>query len=900
MTLATGTRIGVYEIVGAIGAGGMGEVYRARDTRLDRSVAIKILPELFMQDPERLARFEREAKTLAALNHPNIATIHGFEEANGIQALVMELIEGPTLADRIAQGPIPIDEALPIATQIAEALEAAHETGVVHRDLKPTNVKITPDGKVKVLDFGLAKAMDSMPAAASLTQSPTLSIAATQAGVILGTAAYMSPEQARGFAADQRSDVFSFGCVLYEMLTGRQLFRGETVADVLGAVLVAQPDLDALPPNLNPRLPELLRRCLEKNPKRRWQAVGDLRFELEVVAAAPRSATVSASLAAAPKPLWKRSLPVALGMLVVGVLTGVGVWNFRPSAPPPIVMRFQIKLDEGQEFRAPGRQVLAMSPNGTSIVYAANQQLYFRPMSDLEARPLLGEGSLGVPVVTAVTNPVFSPDGQTIAFWSAQTLKRIAITGGVATTICPADTPYGMSWGADGIVFGQGPKGIMRVSADGGTPERLVSVKDDEVAYGPQMMPDGQTLLFTLAKGGTRTTRWDGAQIVAQSLRSNERKIVITGGSDARYLPTRHLVYAVGGVLFAVPFDPTRLQVTGGPVPILEGVRRSIGGATGVAHFSVSQTGSLVYLPGPVSTAGGPWDLALIDRRGNIEPLNLPSISEFLFPRVSPDGKRIAFAIDDGDEANISIYDLSRTSAPRRLTFGGKNRFPIWSADGRRVAFQSDREGDLGIFWQPADGTGTAERLTKPDPGTSHVPESWSPKGDRLLFGVTNGRNTSLWAYSLQDKRAAPFGDIVSTVPITSVFSPNGQWVAYGSVASGANAIYVQQFPNGAKYQVSRIGNHPVWSPDGKELIYNPAPNQLSVVPMTTQPTVAFGNPVSIPRPWVMFGAAYAREYDITRDGRFLGVVPTSQSTSGDIHVVISWVEELKRRVPTN
>src|SRR5438093_1927085 len=433
MPLPVGTRFGAYEILSDLGVGGMGEVYRARDTKLGRSVAIKVLPDTFAADPERIARFEREAKMLAALNHPHIAALYGMEESAGRHFLVMELVEGETLAERLQRGAMPIEETLKIAHQIVEALEAAHEKGIVHRDLKPANVKITPDDKVKVLDFGLAKALEPERGVSELTHSPTLSLMATEAGLILGTAAYMSPEQAKGFPADQRSDVFSFGVVLYEMLTGRQPFQGETAPDILASVLVRDPDLKSLPPHLNPRLHDLLRRCLEKTPKRRWQAIGDVRAEIETIAADPHGESAIAHAGAPPRPLWRRAIPIVATAIIASGLTGFGVWTARRSTPLPVA-RFTLTLPEGQQFTNLGRQLIAISPDGTQIVYVANRRLYLRPISALEARPISGAEAEG-----GVLNPAFSPDGQFIVFWSAddQTVKKIAVTGGAAVTICP-------------------------------------------------------------------------------------------------------------------------------------------------------------------------------------------------------------------------------------------------------------------------------------------------------------------------------------------------------------------------------------------------------------------------------------------------------------------------------
>jgi serine/threonine protein kinase len=497
MALSVGARLGSYEILSAIGAGGMGEVYRARDTKLDRDVAIKVLPEAFLSDPERRHRFEREAKVLASLNHPNIAALHGMEESGDRRFLIMELVEGETLADRIEKPGsqlsalssqpcpgLPVSEALDIARQIAEALEAAHEQGVVHRDLKPADVilqgawgptptrgktaassvdsppRATDDIRVKVLDFGLAKAMetgsgtDARSKEPAYTHSPTFSMVATQAGMILGTAAYMSPEQAKGLRADHRSDIFSFGVVLYEMLTGRQPFQGDTAPDVIASVMVRDADLGSLPPDLNPQLPDLVCRCLEKHPKKRWQAIGDVRAELDAIAAAPYARPAQAAPVAEPRPLCRRGVPIAITAVVAGALGGAAVWTFRSSAPPTVV-RFAFALPEGQNFTNRGRQLVAISPDGTKIVYVANQRLHLRSTSDLEARPIPGTDI----AQSFVTNPVFSPDGLSVAFYSSgdSALKRIALSGGAAVTICPADNPFGMSWNEDGIVFGQVP-----------------------------------------------------------------------------------------------------------------------------------------------------------------------------------------------------------------------------------------------------------------------------------------------------------------------------------------------------------------------------------------------------------------------------------------------------------
>jgi predicted Ser/Thr protein kinase len=895
MALSVGTRLGRYEIVASLGAGGMGEVYRARDTNLARDVALKVLPDMFAFDSDRLARFKREAQVLAALNHPHIASLYGMEEADGRHFLVMELVDGETLAERLRRGPMTLRDALKTALQIADALEAAHEKRIIHRDLKPANVKITPDDQVKVLDFGLAKAMETDREASELANSPTLSMMATQSGIILGTAAYMSPEQAKGFAADQRSDVFSFGVVCYEMLTGRQPFQGDTAPELLASVLVRDPDFTSLPPNLNPRLYDLVRRCLEKAPKRRWQAIGDVRAEIETIAADPRGESAVAHTGTPQRPLWRKWIPIVIAAMIGSGLTAFAAWMARRSPPLPVA-RFMMTLPDEQHFTNAGRQVIAISPDGTQIVYVAGQQLYLRPISQLEARPIPGAGKEG-----GVLSPAFSPDGRFLAFWQAadQTLQRIAVTGGAAVTICHADRPFGVRWQGDDILFGQGRKGILRVPASGGTPELLVSVKAGEVTDGPELLPGGRTVLFTMASG-TASDRWERGQIVAQSLKTGERHVIVNGGSDGRYLPTGHLVYAQGGLLFAVPFDPERLSPSGARVPIVEGIRRSDGSQTGAAQFSVSANGSLVYVPGPVSGSSIQGDLALVDRRGSIEKLNAPS-GAYEISRVSPDGRWVALGIDDAKGANIWIYDLAGTSSVRQLTFGGQNRFPVWTADSQRVAFQSDREGDRGIFWQRADGTDTAQRLTKADEGVSHTPNSWSKAEDRLFFGAASSSGNSLWTFLLRDRKPESFSPARSVYPLEAALSPDGRWVAYPMFDStGTGGIFVEPFPStGAKYRITS-GLHPLWSPDGKELFY--WTGGLFMVKVTTTRAFEFSSPVQIPTPFQSAGPTAVRGYDIMPNGqRFLGIVPSGQGPASSptrIHVVLNWFEELKQRVP--
>jgi serine/threonine-protein kinase len=806
----------------------------------------------------------------------------------------MELVEGPTVADRIAQSPMSLDEVLPIARQIAEALEAAHEQGIVHRDLKPANIKVRPDGTVKVLDFGLAKALDppaGTDAGAVLANSPTLtSPAMTERGVILGTSAYMSPEQAKGFAADKRSDVWAFGCVLYEMLTGKRAFEGDDVSDTLAAVIKGEPDWNALPSNLPHAVRGLIQGCLRKSRKERIGDISTARFLLSQSDALARTGAVTQP----PPRWWRRAMLVMAGVLIGAAIAALVVWRLGPL-PAAAVTRFAVTLPAGQQLNA-NRGALALSPDGTRLVYAADGRLYLRSMSDPEPRELRGTG----PAI----NPVFSPDGRSVAFWG-DSLKHIAIDApGSAITISETGSlaPYSFSWSDAGILFTRLGTGIMRVSPHGGKPEVFVDMsKSDELADNPQFLPDGRTLLFTAVKRAAAVIdRWEKAQIVVYSPDTGVRKVLLEGGSDARYVPTGHIVYVSGATLFAVPFDLSKLTVIGGPVPVLEDVRR-IMGVVGAAHFAFSRSGTVAYVSGGLTLH---QEFVLFDRNGAVEGLKLPA-GRYHFPRVSPDEKRIAFETSVSKEAFIAVYELSGESSVRRLTFGGNNRFPVWSGDGRRVAFQSDREGDAALFWQSADG-GTAERLTTPaGRGVVHVPESWSPDGQVLLFSETKDFTSSLWTFSLRDRKVAPFGDVKgSSLPTAATFSPDGRWVAYqvGETGQGEGYTYVQPFPpTGTRYQIAR-GGRPAWSRDGKELFYVPAPARFAVVRVRTEPSFAFSSPVDVPRRFGIADPSNPRPYDTLRDGRLIGVAMPGLNQTGSgpaqIQVVLNWFEELKARVP--
>jgi serine/threonine-protein kinase len=906
-----GTRLGIYEIGAVLGTGGMGEVYRARDTRLQRDVALKILPETFASDPERLARFEREAQLLASLNHPHIGAIYGFEDfgrsdasASSTRALVLELVEGDTLADRIARSPLALDEAITIALQIADALEAAHEQGIVHRDLKPANIKVRQDGTVKVLDFGLAKAISPVAAMSpGASISPTItSPAMTQMGVILGTAAYMSPEQAKGREADKRSDVWAFGAVFHEMLTGRRAFDGEDIGDTLASVLKSEPEWSHLPPDVPPAIRLLLQRCLTKDRRQRVADIAAAKFVLKELGNVGDVRSQERGSAPVANTRRRMLIPVLAASVVTAIVAGAAAWALRPSPPAPVVTQFDFRLPEGQAFSGVSRQNVAISSDGTKITYLANGRLYVRSLGELEPKAVAGVES-----DPTLLNPIFAPDGESIVFFSQSVLKRIPVSGGTPSTIAMLGvTPFGISWSADGILVGQGPGGVVRVPVAGGVAEQLVSVATDEWAYGPQMLPGGRVLTYTLAKGSD-DERWDKAQIIAHSLADGTKRVLIEGGSDARYLPTGHLVYSVSGTTFAVPFDAESLMVTGTPVPVMVGVRRPTGLATGAAQLSVSTNGTLAYVPGPTSPSA---TRNVLIGDGSSEPVALkipPAL--YVHPRASPDGKTIAVGRINGQESDIWTYDLSGATEIRRLTFGGNNRFPVWSSDSRRITYQSARDGDRGIFWQNADGTGTAERLTTAAAGEEHVPESWSRDGTRLLFAVVQGASRALWVLTIDDRKSQPFGSVQSRESFSASFSPDGQWVAYaftdrtGGLTSANRGVFVEPFPpTGEKHQVPKLAVdfHPVWAPDGKRIFFVPAAARpMASVPIVTSPSIAFGTAAELPGvPRPGFLSTDLRGYDVLRDGRVISSTASDAAATTlrpEVRVVLNWFEELKR-----
>ena len=803
----------------------MGEVYRATDSRLGRDVALKVLPEAFAADQQRMTRFEREAQLLAALNHPNIATIHGWELSGSTRALVMELVEGPTLADRIAQGPLPLDEALPIARQIAEALEYAHDRGIIHRDLKPANVKVTPDGTVKVLDFGLAKAIENAPATEDISNSPTLSMAATRAGVILGTASYMSPEQAKGKAVDRRADIWSFGALLYEMLAGKKLYEGETAAETLAQVLTKEPAWEALPASTPTAIRHLLERCQAKEPKARLQAIGEARIIIERYLANPTAATTSIEQATPAEPAWRRALPWGLAAILL-VALAFALWApWRPSVVREAPMRLRVEIGASVVLDVDYGAAAVISPDGSRFVFRASEtgpnqatRLYIRQRDQLQGTPLAGtEGA---------RDQFFSPDGRWIAFFADGKLKKIPAQGGAVVTLCDAPADRGGTWTEDGtIIFAPSTReGLSRVPDAGGKPEPLTTLDQSsgEVTHRwPQVLPGGKAVLFTAHNNNIGFER---ANIFVQVLKTGERKLVHQGGSYARYSPSGHLLYGSQGTIFAAPFDPGRLEVTGPSVPFLEHVlTHSLNGS---AQFDFSNTGALLYVAG--ENASPPVSIDWMNKEGKFQPLRA-ELGDYYDLRFSPDGKRLALSIRDHGTSDIWVYDWQRDTMTR-LTFGpGSSSWPVWTPDGQRIAFTWSREGSTpGMYWVRADGTGQVERLM--DSKNEQIPSSFSPDGKFLAFGeLSPGTNWDIWILPFEgDERSGwkpgkPRVFLNSpNLEFTPAFSPDGRWLAYVLVTTSESEVYVRPFPGpGGSWQISTDGGvYPSWSRNAKELFF--------------------------------------------------------------------------------
>jgi len=900
MSFAPGAKIGYYEIAAPLGAGGMGEVYRARDTKLGRDVALKVLPEAFARDAQRMARFQREARVLAPLNHPNIAAIYGVEESGSTPALVMELVEGPTLGDRIRQGPIPIEEALRIAKQICDALEYAHERGIVHRDLKPANVKVRSDDAVKVLDFGLAKAMEDDAASLDISSSPTLSRMATQAGVLLGTAAYMSPEQAKGKPVDRRADIWAFGCVLYEMLTGKHTFSGETVTDTLASVIKEEPDWSRLPPETPARVRVGLQRCLQKDPKQRLRDIGEARILLdEVLAGAPEPS--SRDFVTVAKPLWRRALPWVLFAVTAAALLALAFLHFREEPTVVNVARFQIVLPEKAIQGAAG--AFALSPDGRQFAFFAagtngEQRLWLRPVDALEARPLAVSES------TFVNPPPFfwSWDSRSIAFDGGGNLKKISIFGGQAQKLCDVSGPVvGGSWNHDGvIIFGQDTGVIERISADGGSasPLTVLDSSRGEIAHTfPSFLPDGRHFLYLRTSSEQEN---DGVYLGSLDAKAEEqdRKRLLITAHQAIYVPSLdsgsgHLLFMRDGTLIAQPFDTKRLELTGEPVTVAE----RVGSYKMIGFFSASANGVLAYRIGGTE----PSQLTWLDREGKV----LGTVGEqgvYGIAAPSPDGKQAAVERPDPQSGRWSIwlFDFARgTSA--RFTFGSATaQHPIWTPDGKRVIFASDPNGVLDLYQKEANGAKAEELLVKSSEGKG--PGSVSPDGRFLMYASYNPKKKlDLWVLPLQSSEK-PFVFLQTEFNQgDGHFSPDGRLVAYRSDESGHWEIYVRPFvPDsaatqsaiGGKWQISNGGGiRPWWSPDGKELYYLTPDGKVMVVPVSTSPTFQAGVPK------FLFQEQSLRIVGgYTADGkRFLFPIPMVQAAQTPFTVVLNWQAELKK-----
>jgi len=896
-----GQSIGHYKIIEKLGAGGMGEVYRAEDTTLGREVAIKVLPEAFTSDPERLVRFEREAKLLASLNHPHIAQIHALEQVDGQKLLVMELVDGETLAERISKGAVPLEEVLPMALQIAQALEAAHERGIVHRDLKPANIKLTPEGEVKVLDFGLAKPITDA-ASGDLTHSPTLTYSPTQAGVLLGTAAYMSPEQVRGQEVDKRSDIWAFGVVLWEMVTGRRLFDGETVSDMLAGVLKEEPPWEQLPANVPRPVERLLHRCLTRDPTERLHDIADARLEIKHALAEPERAPWETSERPMPSVRYRlrTAFWIVAGALFIGlVATGI-TWKLlrvRPSARA-VPLRVSLNLPSEVTLWAPEveDQSLALSPDGRWLVISAQEgetwRLYKRSLEHFQVH--------AIPGTEGAYHPFFSPDGQWLGFFADGYLKKVPLSGGppeILTEI-PSEA-FGAAWGADGtLVFNLLARGLWQVSHQGGEAELLA---EPDAARGewdlcwPQFLPDGQAVLFT----GFRGFLADTAQIGILDLATGDMKVLIENGSYARYLPTGHLIFGWRGRTYLVPFDVERREVTGPVVPVPEPIFYDP--ENGIPHLSFSENGTLTYVPG----GGGPKHrLVSVDLTGEEMPL-FEKEDHFTYPRFSPDGQHLAVTVSGTDGTHIWTVNLW-TGALTKLTSEGTNMFPLWTPDGERVAFHSYRGGAPGIYWKRADGSAEAELLVAPEvPGDLLDLYTWTPDGKRLIYGRSEfGLMTRIWVKTVDGEGEPELFGTGEAGSCCATASPDGRWLAYvtGELELGNWQVSVQPLPaGGERHQISTDGGlKPIWSPDGRQIYYRNG-DRIIAVAVDTSGTFRAEAPSVLFEGWFA-EATYMTHpnFDLAPDGKSFVMIKADENwgRTTEVRVVLNWFEELRRLAP--
>jgi eukaryotic-like serine/threonine-protein kinase len=914
MPLNPGTRLGPYEIVAPLGAGGMGEVYKARDTRLERTVAVKILSPSVSAAPEFRQRFDREARVVSQLNHPHICALFDVGDQDGTAFLVMEYVEGETLAQRLKKGPLPVEQALRLAGEIADALDKAHRHGTVHRDLKPGNVMLTKAG-AKLLDFGLARTGVAQGSGVMETRlvstpaSPAQSSPLTAQGTILGTFQYMSPEQIEGGEADARSDIWAFGCVLYEMISGRPAFQGKSQASLIAAILEREPTpITELQPVTPPALGRLIRTCLAKNPDDRFQTAHDLGLQLAWIDEGGSAAGAPAPVLARRK---RRERGAWIGVaLAASIVAAAAAWWSKPAPHERrIITRFTYQLPQGQVFTRTGRHDVALSPDGALLAYIANQQIYLRRMDQLEAQPLRGTDEDPLELV-------FSPDGQWIAYFAPVTsggtaafsLKKIAVTGGASVRLCGTEFPFGVTWRENTIVFGQaiGGKGFVQAIADtGGTPRTLLS--RDQVIAQPQMLEDGKHVLYSVRP--SESTSWEDGQIVVQAPGAQPR-VILSGAADGRLLPTNHLIYVHEGSLFGIAFDRERLQTVGGPVPVVEGVRAVTSGIPGTnpgpGQFGVSANGTLAYISGNIALAR---TLVWVDRYGAEQAIAAPARA-YRYPRISPDGARIAVDIDD-EEKDIWIWEIARQQL-RRLTFGpGIDFCPVWTPDGHSIVYSEGSGGtSFDVFRAAVDTTGGVERLTNTP--TIKLVSSLSPRGDVLIYREgPPGTDQNLFALTLGGPQ--PPQPVVRTtfVEANGEISPDGRWIAYDSNESGRREVYVRPFPSvdAGRWQVSTKGGaRPAWSQKGREIVYVSADGpKLVAVPVLPTPP---GGPFSVGDAKPLFGlnpyyggafeGSSGRSFDVSADGQRVLMIKLPQTENRQSVIVVSnWVDELKARVPT-
>jgi Tol biopolymer transport system component len=877
MTLLVGARLGPHEILGPIGAGGMGEVYRARDTRLGRDVAIKVLPDSFTSDTRRRAQFEHEAHLLASLNHPHIAQVYGLEEAAAergvsVLALVMELVDGDTLAQRIARSPMPVDEAIGVFQQVAAALDAAHAKGIVHRDLKPANIKVTRDGQAKVLDFGIARMVD--PVASDSSELSTITATVWSDGTA-GTPAYMSPEQIRGRLVDKRTDIWAFGCCLYEALTGSRPFGGRTLSEMFAAILTQEPDWGALPKATPAPIRLLLRRCLHKDPERRLRDAGDAWIDSgDWVAAVPAAEIPSRRGLRAVAP---RLFP----WLIAGVIAAAALWvSGRSKLPAHGVRHLSLILPDATALAlassAPvgeGRPSIALSPDGSTLVYTGIHEGQVR----LYERRLDRGEHYAIPGTGGAFNPFFSPDGRWVGFFAEDTLKKVGLSGQNAVTLCRAPNPYGAVWYPDGTIYFASSFGrsIMRVSENGGAPESIVESPVQGYVW-PELLPNGANLL---------ATRIDEA-VVSLSIKSGKEKVLLREGTHAKYVPTGHLIFVREGALFAVPFDAARLAVSGAPVPVLGSIRTE---SHGGGQFSVANDGTLAYVPGTSAAAG---TLISVDRAGKQNPLDFPVATYGTF-QVAPEGQRLVIDVQ-GPTHDLWLFNLVR-SVRTRLTFEANNTYPIWSSDGRSVIFASDRSGGiLNLFRLRADAPQQVERLVAS--ANPNRPHSVSRDGKWLVFAEGIPGDTIVSVASLLDPGATRVRRMGFRGSLMAL-SPDERWLAYTSEESGRSEVYLRDFPDALnRIQVSTEGGEePVWSPKGDELFYRNGQEWMTVAMQLAAPVPVVG------RPAVLFRGDYlnvpGRSYDVMPDGQsFILIRRTADTTpTTQLNVVLNWFEELRR-----